>query len=355
MPATVRWSSSASPIAARRVVLAQAAQEALLVEVLGEDVGAERRDALVEARARLGHQLEHRPVELDDLVAARAQDQPRAPRRAPPALAGAIDAPDAGHAQVRVQGQVVLEAQEQVLAVRVDGAHRAPGEALGPMVARVPGLRRDDLGNLADQHRAHPVGGVVDGVALGHAQALSVSFRGPWRKPSSTSTGSQGEPTTGSPSTRSSESFLIRPRWTCSASAAKAGSQARVVLLDERDDALAAALDVEHRLGADEHDVRARHARGPAALLVVALGPRQRRAVGLGRVGRGEHERRRRLVVARLRAQALDRARQRELRAAQALDEVAAPRDRRASPAARAGRRASRSRRARPRRGPARA
>ena len=43
MPAIVRWSSSASPIGARRVVLAQAAQEALLVELRREDVGAELR------------------------------------------------------------------------------------------------------------------------------------------------------------------------------------------------------------------------------------------------------------------------------------------------------------------------
>ena len=42
--------------------------------------------------------------------------------------------------------------------------------------------------------------------------ALSVSLRGPWRKPSSTSSGSSGEPTTGSPSTRSSESLRWRGR-----------------------------------------------------------------------------------------------------------------------------------------------
>ena len=60
MPAIVRWSSSASPIAARRVLVAQAAQERGLVELGGEDVGPEAGQPLVEARARLGHQLEHR-------------------------------------------------------------------------------------------------------------------------------------------------------------------------------------------------------------------------------------------------------------------------------------------------------
>ena len=93
--------------------------------------------------------------------------------------------------------------------------------------------------------------------------------------------------------------------------------------LDEHRDALAAALDVEHGLGAGEDDVGARHALR-AARLVVALGPRQRRAVGLRRIGGGQHDRRR-LLVGALRAQALDGAGQGELRAAEALDEVAAP------------------------------
>ncbi len=70
---------------------------------------------------------------------------------------------------------------------------------------------------------------------------------------------------------------------------------------------------------------RRRRPGGPAGARV-ALRPAQRGAVGLRGVGGGEHERRR-LVVVALRAQALDRARERELRAAEALDEVAAARD----------------------------
>ena len=66
---------------ARRVVLAQAAQEALLVELGREDVGSELGEPAVEARARLGQQLEHRAVELHDLAALGAQDEPGAARR----------------------------------------------------------------------------------------------------------------------------------------------------------------------------------------------------------------------------------------------------------------------------------
>ena len=72
---------------------------------------------------------------------------------------------------------------------------------------------------------------------------------------------------------------------------------------------------------------RGRRRRPPArAGAARRLGPLQRRAVGLRGVGGGEHDRRRRVVVA-LRAQPLDRARERELRAAEALDEVAAAGD----------------------------
>ena len=89
--------------------------------------------------------------------------------------------------------------------------------------------------------------------------------------------------------------------------------------------AAAALLHVDDRLGPREHDVGARDAGGPA-LLGVALGPGQRRAVGLRRVGGGEDDRRG-LLGDLLRAQPLDRAGERELRAAEPLDEVAAAAD----------------------------
>ena len=56
-----------------------------------------------------------------------------------------------------------------------------------------------------------------------------------------------------------------------------------------------------------------------------ALRPRQRGAVGLRRVGGGEHERVGVVPALAQLAQPLDRAAERELRAAEPLDEVAAP------------------------------
>ena len=85
-----------------------------------------------------------------------------------------------------------------------------------------------------------------------------------------------------------------------------------------------AALHVQRRLVADQHDVGAGDPRR-AALLALAPRPRQRRPVRLRRVGRGDHQRGSPgSARARRRSTAPG---QRELRAAHALDEVAAPAD----------------------------
>jgi hypothetical protein len=69
-----------------------------------------------------------------------------------------------------VDREVALEAQEQVLAVRVDGADRAAREPLRPAVAPEARVRRRDLvGHVALQDRPDAVGRVVDRVAFGHA------------------------------------------------------------------------------------------------------------------------------------------------------------------------------------------
>ena len=132
--------------------------------------GPERGEPPVEAGARVGHQLQHRPVELHDLVLGGADHQPGPARGAAPALAAAVDAPLPAHAQVGVQRQVAFEADEQVLAVGVD--RRAP-----PRPASRSGQRSSawrgwgvsiDTISLPDERRPDPLRGVVDCVALGH-------------------------------------------------------------------------------------------------------------------------------------------------------------------------------------------
>ncbi len=129
----------------------------------------ERAQARVEAGARLGHQLQQRPVELDHLLALGAQHEPGAAGRAAPARADRMDRPGAGHAQVGVERQVALEAQEEVLAVRVDAEHAPPCQPLGPAVGGVARVRRADLvRHLALQHRADPSRGAQNRVPFGH-------------------------------------------------------------------------------------------------------------------------------------------------------------------------------------------
>ena len=70
----------------------------------------------------LAQQFEHGPVELDDLPVARSAQTSQARRGARrQRLAGAVDAPGAGHAQMRVDHQAAGETDQQVLAVGVDG------------------------------------------------------------------------------------------------------------------------------------------------------------------------------------------------------------------------------------------
>ena len=137
----------------------------------------------------------------------------------------------------------------------------------------------------------------------------------------------------GSPSMRSSASFPTRPARTASASAASASrveSPSRAAHgVDEREQAAPAALDVQHGLIRHQDHVGAGDACG-TRFAPLTLGPRQRRAVGLGGVGGGEHDRLAgadRTLLGGRGTQPLDGAGERELGAAHALDEVAAPAD----------------------------
>ena len=91
----------------------------------------------------------------------------------------------------------------------------------------------------------------------------------------------------------------------------------------QAEDPLAAALDVEQRLAVAEHHVGAGGPGGAALALELRPGERRRRtdSRGRSRPGPGAAP-----SVSGQAAQPLDRARERELRPAESLDEVAAPR-----------------------------
>ena len=114
---------------ARRVVGAQPPQDRPLVELGGEDVRAEPGDPLVEARAResvissstgpLIWATSLSPLRITSHVLRGGRP------------VGVAHPPLAGHAQVRVDRQPALEAQEQVLAVRVDAGTARPSSRSG--------------------------------------------------------------------------------------------------------------------------------------------------------------------------------------------------------------------------------
>ena len=84
-----------------------------------------------------------------------------------PGTAVLVHPPGARHAQVGVQREVSLEANEQVLAARlhlVNGASRQP---LGPAIGAMARMWCEDLiGRAAGEHRADTPSHVMDRVAL---------------------------------------------------------------------------------------------------------------------------------------------------------------------------------------------
>ena len=158
---------------------------------------------------------------------------------------------------------------------------------------------------------------------LSNGYGRNTARRGPATKPASSRSGMISVSPTGSPSKRSTARRFTPPHAHAPRGRRQRLSQPALLRLAQRDERAAAALDEERRLAAEQDDVRPGH---PGCSGSGPLRPRQRGAVGLGRVGGREHERLRLLAVLRPQlAQALDRAAERELRAAEAFDEVAAP------------------------------
>jgi hypothetical protein len=154
---------------AARVLTTQTSKKQRRIEARAEYIRPEAGEASIRAQAQIAHELEDGTVELDDLPCLGAQHQPSSMARAAPRPATFVHTPHAAHAQVRVQGEVSLEADQQVLAARIRAANRATRESLGPALGLVAQLRGEDLiGHMARERRIDASSGMVDGVALGH-------------------------------------------------------------------------------------------------------------------------------------------------------------------------------------------
>ena len=147
MPATVRWSSSASPIARVGSSSRRRRRIAPLVELAARGCPGPRpairwssrvRESVISSSTGPSNCTTSRPRVLDD--------EPGAARAAVPARAVLVDAPRAGHAQVRVDRELALEAQEQVLAdARRRDATARPASRSGQRSRREARVRRAQL------------------------------------------------------------------------------------------------------------------------------------------------------------------------------------------------------------------
>ena len=157
IPATSRWSRSASPSSRRRSAARSLASDAGEVGRLGEDVGPETADGAV-------RQLEDRTAAEHGLVLAAAEHEPG---QAANLGAAGEDAPAPGHPQVAAEDETAFEDEQEVLAARLDAVEHAPVEPLCDGERTCPRVTRLDLDPIAHEH-LEAERRTVQGVAFGH-------------------------------------------------------------------------------------------------------------------------------------------------------------------------------------------
>jgi hypothetical protein len=276
------------------------------------------KDVRPEPRQRTSVELEHGTAPEHGLRTSAAKDEPWC---AGPWLAPRPQRPATTHAQMRANDDTTLETQDQVLPDGFDRFEPPAVEVDGGESGACARMRHLDLEPIANE-RLETVGYPVEGVSLRHRS-------GPEHRPARPREEAgldeqrhhvafrhrlaveplDGQPLRATAPHMRDESRERRP-------------QPRLVGIQQRNERTAAALDVQHRLTAQQHNVCASDTRGPGAR---ALRPRQRSAIGLRRISGGKNLRRRLLPSLTQLAEPLDRATERELCATKTLDEVAAP------------------------------
>ena len=241
----------------------------------------------------------------------------------------------------------VTDAYQQMLSTTDDGIHPLAGQIEGGE-GRHPEVAPSE--HFTFERITQQPGGAVDGVALRHvalqsrvpverrttvstahdtrAHDRNRSPRGVARNPAAASASPRGVPSTKPPLTVSIASLSTRPRVIRPAESASGDIEhARVVT--EREQALAAAFDVEGECAIHEHDESARFATGPVTGAGIFGGrrPRQCGTIRVGRIGRRQSDsipRRLLGVVEGERTQPVDGGTGGELRSTERFDEVAA-------------------------------
>ena len=305
IPATSALDLHAPRRARSRRQRAQVAQHRVEVGRLGEDVRPERAGAAVVSSSTGPCQRTASCAEPRRTSHGRPTD--RLPR--------GLHAPASFHPQVAAQHEAALEAEEEVLADGLHGLEPPPVEPLGDAASRPrAGSAPRPASRSPTRHRAAAaLGRRRERVALGHGATLarSTARRGPARKPASTSSGILPSLATGS-----AVEALDREPLRAAAPATWATSAASAGRSHDSSGSRSGTSERPPRstksdgLAAEQDDVRPGDPRRPRPR---ALRPRKRGAVGLRRIGGGEHERRR--APLRLRRAARAAARRRRRRA----------------------------------------
>ena len=112
------------------------------------------------------HQLGDWRVEADDNVLGDFEHDTRPPGGHFPPLAGRVAMPGSAHAQVGMQREAIVEADQHVLSQRLNGCDSGADDAVNGWTRR-SGFRGQD--GLADQQRPEGGGRLVDRVAFRHS------------------------------------------------------------------------------------------------------------------------------------------------------------------------------------------
>ena len=154
MPAIVRWSSRASPIPRVGSSCRSRRRNSASSSSVGQDVGPEGGEPLVEARARLGHQLEHRAAELDHVLPVAGASRAR-----PTDGAGPSGRTRQEPVMRRCEWMTRSPSKRRKRCLPWASTERtdAPGQPLGPAVAAEARVRRRDLvRHVPFEHRPDP-------------------------------------------------------------------------------------------------------------------------------------------------------------------------------------------------------
>jgi hypothetical protein len=142
---------------AARIGGAQSRDHPCGVGRFGEDVGPETADSAV-------GQLQDSTPAKHGLVTSAAEHEPG---QSGDLGAAGEDAPASGHAQMVAQDEAALEAEQEVLAERLDGLEHARVEALGDRERARTRVARLDLDPIAHEH-LEAQRRTVQGIAFGH-------------------------------------------------------------------------------------------------------------------------------------------------------------------------------------------